>query len=233
VFVIDELPAAAALETAERSGVVVQRRLTTGDTYRAVKVLYEPDDLRRGLAALGWEADVRTVGRRFFCATVRTPAIERMAPDAPRAARILRSYYADVVGRYHGRPASASEVDAAMREEPSDDLAPPAGLLLVAHHDGAELGCAGLRLLGDGIAELTRVFVVPGARGRGLGSRLLRELENEARHLGVEVLRLDTRGDLVEARRLYRRHGYAEVAPFNDEPYAEHWFAKRLTAAEP
>jgi len=74
VFVIDELPAVAAVENVDRSGVVVQRRLTSGDTYRAVKVLYEPGDLHRRLAALGWEAEISTVGWRFFCATVRVPS---------------------------------------------------------------------------------------------------------------------------------------------------------------
>jgi ubiquinone/menaquinone biosynthesis C-methylase UbiE len=72
VFVIDELPAVASVEQPEPGqAATVRRRLTTGDSYRAVKVLYEPDDLRRRLAALGWEAVVRTAGRRFFHATVR------------------------------------------------------------------------------------------------------------------------------------------------------------------
>jgi hypothetical protein len=38
---------------------------------------------------------------------------------------------------------------------------------------------------------------------------------------------------LVEARRLYARHGYQEVAPFNDSPYAEHWFAKSVSPDPP
>jgi hypothetical protein len=41
-------------------------------------------------------------------------------------------------------------------------------------------------------------------------------------------MRLDTRGDLTEARALYARLGYDEVEPFNDGPYAEHWFEKAL-----
>jgi hypothetical protein len=43
-----------------------------------------------------------------------------------------------------------------------------------------------------------------------------------------QALRLDTRHDLAEARRMYARHGYREVAPFNESPYADHWFAKPL-----
>lgn len=46
--------------------------------------------------------------------------------------------------------------------------------------------------------------------------------------LGARHMRLDTRHDLVEARALYARTGYAEVEPFNDDQYAEHWFAKSL-----
>ena len=113
-----------------------------------------------------------------------------------------------------------------MREEPSDDLAPPGGLLLVAVQDGAVLGCAGLRLLPGGIGEVTRVFVMPAARRRGLGSRLLDELETHARDHQVTTLRLDTRRDLVEARQLYARHGYTEVRPFSHGPYSDHWFVK-------
>lgn len=154
--------------------------------------------------------------------------VTRMAPTAPPALIALRCYYDDIVSRYHCREASEEEIEAAMREEPSDDLALPRGLLLVARADDTVLGCAGLRLLPNGIGAVTRVYVAVKARGRGLGSRLLRELEGEARRHQVTKLRLDTRGDLVEARRLYVRHGYQEVAPFNKDRYAEHWFAKSL-----
>ena len=68
----------------------------------------------------------------------------------------------------------------------------------------------------------------PAARRRGFGSRLLDHLEAYAREHGVATLRLDTRDDLVEARRLYARHGYAEVRPFSQGPYADHWFEKHL-----
>jgi hypothetical protein len=73
VFVIDELPAVAARERPAGGwpAPTVRRRLTTGESYRAVKVLYEPDELRARLAALGWDAQVHAVGWRFFYATGR------------------------------------------------------------------------------------------------------------------------------------------------------------------
>jgi GNAT superfamily N-acetyltransferase len=77
------------------------------------------------------------------------------------------------------------------------------------------LGCAGLRLVSHDMGEVTRVFVAPEARGHGVGTRLLQVLEAQAREHGVTRLRLDTRSDLIEARRLYERHGYVEIAPFN------------------
>ena len=141
-----------------------------------------------------------------------------MPPASAAARQVMRAYFAEVASRYYGRPATDEEVAAAMREEPSDDLTPPGGLLLVAVQDGAVLGCAGLRLLPGGIGEVTRVFVMPAARRRGLGSRLLDELETRARDHQVTTLRLDTRRDLVEARRLYPRHGYRETTPFSHGP---------------
>ena len=48
---------------------------------------------------------------------------------------------------------------------------------------------------------------------------------------GAGALRLETNASLVEAIALYRSAGYVEVPRFNDEPYADHWFEKRLGPA--
>ena len=154
--------------------------------------------------------------------------IEIVEPDALAACRILRAYIDDVASTYYGRAATQEEIDVALRDDPSDDLAPPNGIFLIARQDDIVLGCAGLRLLPDGVAEMRRLFVTSAARGRGLGSQLMGELEHLARTHGRSVLRLDTRHDLVEARRLYAALGYDEVPAFNDGRYAEHWFAKSL-----
>lgn len=156
------------------------------------------------------------------------PAIIVVSPAADEARQILRAYFDDVATRYYGRQASQEEISAAMRDDPSDDLELPHGLLVVARGDGNVLGCAGLRLLRGQIAEVTRVFVVPAARRRGLGSWLLDCLEDHARQHRISTLRLDTRSDLLEARRLYARHGYREAPQFNSGPYADYWYEKAL-----
>src|SRR5690606_22809221 len=77
-------------------------------------------------------------------------------------------------------------------------------------------------------AEIKRMWVDPGVRGLGVGRRLLHELESRAAARGVSIVRLETNRSLREAIALYRSAGYVEVEPFNDEPYAHHWFEKRL-----
>ncbi|MFY1670706.1 GNAT family N-acetyltransferase [Plantactinospora sp. WMMB334] len=70
-------------------------------------------------------------------------------------------------------------------------------------------------------------FTAPGRR-RGGGVRLLGAVEEAAAAYGMSTMRLDTRHDLVEARALYARQGYREVPAYSVDPYAEHWFEKRL-----
>jgi ribosomal protein S18 acetylase RimI-like enzyme len=91
------------------------------------------------------------------------------------------------------------------------------------------VGCGALRFDAAGIVEIKRVWLAPHARGLGLGGRLLTALEAHARSHGARLARLATNRALTEAIALYRRSGYREVPPFNDEHYADHWFEKPLT----
>ena len=77
-------------------------------------------------------------------------------------------------------------------------------------------------------AEIKRLWVSGTVRGLGVGRRILGDLERHAAEAGWRSVRLDTNRTLVEAIRLYRSSGYTEVPAYNDEPYAHHWFAKRL-----
>lgn len=109
-----------------------------------------------------------------------------------------------------------------------NELVPPSGVLLLARLDGQALGCGALKVLGDGVGEIKRMWVSPQARGLGLAQRLLDGLEQQARDMGLAVLRLDTNRTLTEARALYARNGYREIPAYNDNPYADFWFEKRL-----
>lgn len=106
------------------------------------------------------------------------------------------------------------------------ELTPPAGVFVIARLGGRPLGCGALKVKQRRIGEVKRMWVDAEARGLGIGRRLLAALEAEARKFGLDTLRLETNRSLVEAQALYRGAGYREVAPFNDEPYAHHWFEK-------
>ena len=110
-----------------------------------------------------------------------------------------------------------------------EELTPPAGLLVVARLRGRAVGCGALKFHPKKQADVKRMWVAPDVRGLGVGRRMLFELERHARASGVAVVRLETNQTLTEAISLYRRSGYVEVGAFSDEPYAHHWFEKRLT----
>jgi GNAT superfamily N-acetyltransferase len=158
------------------------------------------------------------------------------AAGSEDASALHRAYVDEVVSRYYGRPATREEVDEELAGMSAAELTPPRGVLLIARDRGSEgaavpapaAACAGVRLLTPATAELKRVWVRPEARRHGLGALLLAAAEQAATGLGATTIRLDTRSDLVEARRLYARHGYAEIDPYHDDPYAEHFFEKRL-----
>ncbi len=82
----------------------------------------------------------------------------------------------------------------------------------------------------DATAEIKRMWIDPGVRGRGRGRRLLNELETAARELACRAVRLDTSAHLTEAITLYRTSGYRDVPAYNDNPYAAHWLEKQLAA---
>ena len=72
---------------------------------------------------------------------------------------------------------------------------------------------------------------MPMRAGSEFGRRILEALEARAREFGLRTLRLDTNRSLTEAQALYRKCGYVEVEPFNDERYAHHWFEKKQPAS--
>jgi GNAT superfamily N-acetyltransferase len=146
-------------------------------------------------------------------------------PEEPDARACLRAYVEELDARFSAGfdPEQSISADA-------DELRPPAGLLLIARLDGAPVGCGALKFHDNAPTELKRMWVSSAARGHGVGRKLLAALEDHALQVGSNpVLHLETNRALVEAIALYRSAGYAEVPRFNDEPYADHWFEKRLT----
>lgn len=150
--------------------------------------------------------------------------IDVLDPRHPSARHCVQAYVEELARRFDSGFDPARSISAGDHE-----LRPPAGMLLVATLRADPVGCAALKLPHDSeSAHLKRMWVDPAARGLGLGRRLLAEAEARAAASGMRTVRLETNRTLTEAIALYRASGYEEVAPFNDEPYAHHWFEKRL-----
>ncbi|KXP10542.1 MarR family transcriptional regulator [Tsukamurella pulmonis] len=149
--------------------------------------------------------------------------VEEADAGSPAARFAARAYYGELGARL--QDGFDPDVGGAIRDAA---ITPPAGLLLVATLREETVGCGALTFQDDGFAEVKRVWAAPTMRGLGLGRRIMAELEDRARAAGVRTVRLDTNADLTEAIGLYRALGYAEVERYNDNPYAQRWFAKDL-----
>jgi DNA-binding MarR family transcriptional regulator/N-acetylglutamate synthase-like GNAT family acetyltransferase len=145
------------------------------------------------------------------------------APDSKDALWCLNEYFQELATRFD------TGFDPS-RSNPAriEDMMPPAGFFVVARLDGRPVGCGALKRQDDTAGEIKRMWTAPSARGQGIARGVLRALEAIAREAGLTLSRLETNRTLTEAQALYRREGYDEVAAFNDEPYAHHWFQKRL-----
>jgi DNA-binding MarR family transcriptional regulator/GNAT superfamily N-acetyltransferase len=163
---------------------------------------------------------MRTVQRLLTAAAVEIRPVD---PSSPDARQCLRAYVAELNARWE----AGFDPSAGVTAEPHE-LTPPAGCMLVAYLHGEPIACGAVKHLPGGPTDIKRMWVSPAARGFGLGRRMLDELEQLARDAGASVARLETNRVLTEAIALYTSVGYREVPAFNNEPFAHHWFEKRL-----
>jgi DNA-binding MarR family transcriptional regulator len=226
------------LRSLERRGMVVVRPDPADRRVRTVRLtpagLAERETLdrladeraRSLLAPLGEAQRSRLVEALGVVERLLTAGLVRIDdadPASPDARRCIDAYFTELDVRFEAGFDPVRSVPAEAGE-----LTPPAGLLLLARLHGDAIGCGALKLHGPGPAEIKRMWVDPAARGLGVGRRILAELEERARRAGVAIVRLETNRSLREAIGLYRASGYVEVERFSDEPYAHHWFEKRL-----
>jgi GNAT superfamily N-acetyltransferase len=134
-----------------------------------------------------------------------TIEVTPVRPDEPDALTLIELVQGEYVLRYGGR--DEAPIDVA-------EFLPPAGLFLVARLDGAAAGCGGWRNLGDGRAEIKRMFTAAEHRNRGVARAVLAELEHTAAAAGIKELVLETGTVQPEAIALYESSGYQPVDGF-------------------
>ncbi|RDE10575.1 bifunctional helix-turn-helix transcriptional regulator/GNAT family N-acetyltransferase [Pelagibacterium lacus] len=148
---------------------------------------------------------------------------ETVDPRSDAARHGLARYYVELDRRFDG----GFEVGRSADPDAMDMIA-PRGSFIVVMSDGLPIGCVGLKGTDKGYAEIKRLWIAPSARGLGLARRLMDAAEAAARQLGIATLRLDTNKALTEAIALYRKTGWTEIDRFNDDPYPDFFFEKRL-----
>jgi DNA-binding MarR family transcriptional regulator/GNAT superfamily N-acetyltransferase len=166
---------------------------------------------------------MRTVERLIASSLVEIRLVD---PEEPDAQRCLRAYVGELNRRAPDRGFDPSQGSTA---EPHE-VRPPHGAFVVVYLRGEPIGCGAVKHHPGDLTDIKRMWLAESARGLGLGRRLLEHLEGLARQHGSREVRLETGNVLGEAIALYRSAGYVEVDAFNDEPFADRWFAKPLRA---
>lgn len=115
----------------------------------------------------------------------------------------LEREYDDRYGEFFGEPASVE-----LRRYPASEFAPPWGAFLVLLEHGEPVAGGAFKRFDERTAELKRVWTHPDHRGRGLGRRVVAELEAAASHRGYTAVTLTTGPRQPEAIALYLASGY-------------------------
>jgi GNAT superfamily N-acetyltransferase len=152
--------------------------------------------------------------------TVRFVVVD---PDEPEAARLRRAMEDEADSLYSDREGTIHTVSAS-----PDEMRRPAGAFLIALAGGAAIGCVGFKRLDAETCEIKRMYLEPAWRGRGLSRPLLDAIEREASAAGYRMARLDTGDRQPSAKHLYDTAGYREIADYNGNIVARHWFEREL-----
>jgi DNA-binding MarR family transcriptional regulator/GNAT superfamily N-acetyltransferase len=158
-------------------------------------------------------AALATAEQLLRAATVTFDVVRQDSPDAVAA---RSAYFAELDRRF------PRGFDPGGPDEP--------GVFVVVRDDDDVVGCGMVVPIDDRTAEVKRRWIAPAWRGMGLGVRLLAHLEDVAHDRRHRRVVLDTNATLTEAIAMYERSGYSAIERYNDNPYAERWFAKTLRA---
>jgi pimeloyl-ACP methyl ester carboxylesterase/GNAT superfamily N-acetyltransferase len=142
--------------------------------------------------------------------------------DGPAARTLVPAYVDEIRAMY---PDWTPDVPPRLTAR---DVEPPAGRWLVAYRGEQPIGCAGLKRLDERTAEIKRVYVAPEARGAGVARALLARLEEIARTVGYDRLRLDTGAEQPASVALFTSIGYEQIPDYNGNPVGAYWFEKQL-----
>jgi putative acetyltransferase len=135
--------------------------------------------------------------------------IRRAELDCPQAKLLIDALNVELAACYPEPGANHFSLDV-------EEVAPQNGAFLIAYVAAEPVACGAIRRIEPGVAEVKRMYVVPGARGRGISKIILAALEDRARKLGVGRLVLETGVRQLKAIALYQTAGFNVIAHFGE-----------------
>ncbi len=151
------------------------------------------------------------------------PEFRVVDPASPGARWAMSEYFAEIGAAF------GFEVGTAL-DDAATVFAPPRGVFVLAGTEEAPLACGAVQFFDDERGEIKRMWVAPGARGRGLAAALLAHLEEQIVASGRRFALLDTNSSLTTAVCLYESRGYERVPDYNGNADADVWFSKPLAS---
>jgi len=146
------------------------------------------------------------------------------AVDAGDGELLVQAMRDEIAELYDGLDLDGPTMPAAGASE----LRAPGGGFVVGYVDATPACCGGVKRLDERSCEIKKMYVVPPLRGRGVARALLHELEDVARRLGYELVRLDTGPHQGHAQTLFESEGYTPIEDFNGNPIAVFWGEKPI-----
>jgi putative acetyltransferase len=114
----------------------------------------------------------------------------------------------------------------------AEEMARADTTVFIARENGEAVACGALRRHGGGIGEVKRMFTRPERQGRGIGGRILAEIESLACRESISRLVLETGDGYLAAWRVYERAGFTRCGPVLDYPHTGYsvFYEKHLGA---
>lgn len=147
-----------------------------------------------------------------------TTSLVTTSLESPTARKLLGDLDAELMGLYPDHPYPPPF---------GDEEAVGVGSVLIAYDDQRAVGCGAVRQLDSTTAELLRMYVLPTARRKGVGSLLLDTLETEASEMGVSKVVLEAGDRQPDAIALYEHRGYQAIPTWKQEPNPHSVFMSR------
>lgn len=104
--------------------------------------------------------------------------------------------------------------------KPEKYIIEPGGMIFFVRDQRNIIGTVALMKMEEGVFELTKMAVVPAARGKNIGQRLMNYTLDYARSKGWRMLIIYSNRKLENAIHIYKKYGFREIPIEKNNPYA-------------